>query len=177
MTNSDYFKMYGKLAKIPVISLEHMDPDGSTPDFIYVRPKWYLRYVNNLARLISTKYAMPYQNFNNILFNRMVNFAVSEQCTLKGIIDYEISKKLKKDYFFIPVFYSKQFVASLDAVFNTDYVELAKKVKDSTLKYLFITYGIPESSLKIEEIKRPWYNPIFNSKGISHLYSYKITVK
>lgn len=177
LTPSDHFRMYGKLAIIPILSLEHFTVDGPKPDFIYVRPRWYLRYVNNLAELLATKYSIPFDGLDNSVFKKMVSFATNHKCSLKGIIDFEISKRLGRNYFFIPVFYSTQVVASIDAVFMTNYIQAAKDVRDNTLRYLEEVYNITKDDIVVKEITRPWYNPITNVNEISYLYGYQLTIK
>jgi hypothetical protein len=62
--------MYGNT----VFSLEHAFTDGGYPDMIYLRPEWYLIYVQNLAWIISTKYNLEYSKLYLSLFIKMTNF-------------------------------------------------------------------------------------------------------
>ena len=126
---SDGFKMYGNNhfygIKLPNYTVEHaLSSDGSTPDYIWVRPQWYSFYVKNLAYIISQKFGLNYGRFNNQadVFERMINFVAKHKISMKGIIDYEIAKKLGKKEFYIPVFYAKinRPFAYVDANFKTD---------------------------------------------------------
>ena len=96
---------------------------------------------------------------------------------MKGIIDYEIAKKLGKKEFYIPVFYSKpnRVAASGDAIFNSDYLEIAKNAVENTKKYM-IEQGIPEKNIFVEEINN-WFNPKINKGGFFTTEAFKITIK
>lgn len=65
-------------------------------------------------------------------------FVSKNQCSIKGIIDYEIAKKMKKTKFYVPVLYSNssRIAASFDAVKNTDYYQTALDVVDKTKLYI-----------------------------------------
>ena len=136
---TDKYKMYGNnfLWVVP-FTFNHLYPDGPKPDFIYLRPKWYLIYVKNLAQLISAKYDTDPTALDFSLFEKMTRFASSNTCSLKGIIDYEISKKLNRDYVVIPAYYASiaDYAAYIDDAVLNDYSEIAKAVKDKTIKYI-----------------------------------------
>ncbi len=138
VNDTDKYIMYGKEENIFGITDDHAFSDGSFPDKIYLRPEWYLDYVKNLAWLLSTKYNLSTTNFDIKIFEKMTNFAVSNKCTLKGIIDYEIAKKIKKEKFYVPVLYSNpnRIAASFDAVKNTDYYQTAIEIVDKTKSYI-----------------------------------------
>ncbi|MDR7211930.1 fibronectin type III domain-containing protein [Flavobacterium piscis] len=137
VSETDKYIMYGG-EKYLGTTLDHAKSDGSFPDKIYLRPDWYLDYVKNLAWLLSMKYNLKDSNFDIKLFEIMTNFAVSNKCSLKGIIDYEIAKKMKKVKFYVPVLYSNpsRIAASFDAVKNTDYYQTALDVVDKTKLYI-----------------------------------------
>jgi hypothetical protein len=121
-------------------------------------------------------------NFDNSIFSKMVSFAKRKSCSLKGIIDYEVSKQLGKNYFFVPVFYgtTSHAVASADAVLNTNYIKVAEEIRDNSIEYLTSECGISKENIIVERVGRPWYNPIFTLKDggtISYLYAYKIIFK
>lgn len=130
----DKFKLYGDGG----YTTDHALVDKALPDYIYVRPKWYLSYVQNLSALLQYKYNDLTGVLDLSLFTSMVQFATTNTCSLKGIIDYEIAKKRGDAFFYIPVFYStaSRPAASYDAVFNTNYLKVAKDALESTKKYL-----------------------------------------
>ncbi len=136
---TDKFIMYGG-EKIPLLGItgDHNDSDKGYPDLIYMRPDWYLTYVQNLSWILATKYHKNLNNFDIDIFKKMVNFATANNCTMKGIIDYEIAKKRNKKEVIIPVFYSNpsRFFASYDAVINSDYYNTATEVVANTKKYI-----------------------------------------
>lgn len=103
----------------------------------------------------------------------MTNFAVSNKCKLKGIIDYEIAKILGHSNFFIPVFYSDitRPLASVDAIKNTDYLEEAKSALIFTVKYLK-EQGI--DGIDIEEVHKDLK---VNINGFYDLQGYKVSIK
>lgn len=130
----DKFKMYGgKFATI-----EHAFVDSTYPDLIYMRPEWYLSYVKNLAWVIATKYNLNELALDYSVFKKMVDFSIKRKCSLKGIIDYEISKKMNRKEVYVPVFYSKAGMpaASFDAIFLTDYYRTAKDAANQTREYI-----------------------------------------
>ncbi|URM35129.1 fibronectin type III domain-containing protein [Flavobacterium anhuiense] len=135
---TDKYIMYGGEKNILGITKDHAFSDGSFPDKIYLRPKWYLDYVKNLAWLLSAKYNLNGANFDIKIFEKMTTFAVSNKCSLKGLIDYEIAKKKQKTKFYIPVLYSNpnRIAASYDAVKNTDYYQTALDVVEKAKLYI-----------------------------------------
>jgi hypothetical protein len=159
----DKFKMYGDA----FYTLDHAATDGSLPDYIYIRPNWYLTYVKNLGVLISYKYNLNINRLDMSVFNQMVDFAKKNQCKLKGIIDFEISKILKSRYVIIPVYYPgvNRVLATADALLK-DYLDEANVVKDWTLKYMQ-DQGL--KNLKVKEIKES-----FRGSSIEKLKAYKI---
>lgn len=108
----------------------------------------------------------------------MINFGIKYKISLKGIIDYEIDQKLGLNYFYVPVFYGSEWSPGVvgDAL-STNYVQVARDVRDNSIKYLTEVEKIPVSKIVVEEIERPWYNPITNSEETSYLYAYKLTIK
>lgn len=130
----DKFVMYGRDG----YTNDHAFSDRSAPDFIYVRPQWYLTYVQNLYSLLNYKFNNLTGDLNITLFTKMVEFATANKCSLKGIIDYEIAKEREVNHFYIPVFYSKfnRLAASYDAVYNTNYLQVAKDARKFTEAYL-----------------------------------------
>lgn len=146
---SDKFKMYGG----GYFTTEHAFVDGANPDLIYIRPDWYLNYVKNLAWILALKFKLDFNKFNIIVFEKMTNFATENECSLKGIIDYEIAKKRGKREFYIPVFYSSptRLAASSDSTLNTNYLKTAKDAKEYTIKYMMYEGDYP-SPLEGKEI-------------------------
>lgn len=138
VNHTDKYIMYGGEKNILGITKDHAFSDGSFPDKIYLRPKWYLDYVKNLAWLLSAKYNLNGANFDIKIFEKMTTFAVSNKCSLKGLIDYEIAKKKQKTKFYIPVLYSNpnRIAASYDAVKNTDYYQTALDVVEKAKLYI-----------------------------------------
>lgn len=161
-------------------TFQHASTDVGYPDMIYLRPQWYFIYVQNLAWLIANKYNLEYSKLDLSLFNKMLDFLKrnqNEKPSMKGIIDYEIAISLGKKEFYIPVFYAElaRPLASYDGVINTDYLEIAKKIRDLTVKYIK-EQGIAEDKIIVEEISN-WMNPKFNKNSIFITEAYKITVK
>ena len=74
------------------------------------------------------------------------------------------------------VFYSKpnDLFASIDAVFYTDYLEVAKKSRDNSLKYIKDIYGITPK--KIETINHQ-KSEIMNINGFFKTKAFKITLR
>jgi len=139
---TDKFKMYGG----GYFTTDHMTADAGNPDMIYIRPDWYLNYVKNLAWLLALKFQLDFKKFDISVFEKMAKFATENQCSLKGIIDYEIAKKRGKKEFYIPVFYSspKRFFASGDSVLNSDYLQAAEDAKTRTISYMIIDDNWPK---------------------------------
>lgn len=155
---TDEFTMYGEHFSILGIIFNYtsdhaFSDDGSTPDYIYVRPQWYLSYVENLSKIIAYKFNLDPSRLDMSIFRRMVDFVSnpSRQCSMKGIIDFEISRIKNEKVFYIPVFYStiNHPIASADAVFKTNYYELAKESLNFTKEYMS-EQGIV--NIKVKEI-------------------------
>ena len=128
-----------------------MRSGGLKPDMIYIRPDWYLDYVKNLAWLISKKYNLKESNFKIKTFEKMTSFAISNKCSLKGIIDYEIAKIRNKKEVSIPVFYSTGIrAASIDAVYYSNYLKIAQDALKLTKKYIKQNGGIISNDGKEE---------------------------
>lgn len=165
---ADKFVMYGRDGATG----DHALSDGGAPDFIYVRPQWYLTYVKNLYTLLNYKFNNLTGDLDINVFNKMVEFASSNKCSLKGIIDYEIAKKLGKKTFYIPVFYSTQSraVAYMEAVFLTNYLQVAKNAVKKTKEYL-LQQGI---TVDVQEINGPLKR---TKEGVFTTLAYKITLK
>lgn len=172
---SSSFEMYGKDG----FTGEHFLTDKGYPDQIYLRPEWYYIYVQNLSWLISTKYGLDNSKLDLKVFDKMITFLKKysdRKPSLKGIIDYEIAKKLNKKTFYVPVFYASgdRFLAALDANVLTNYLQVAENVVSTTKNYL-IEQGISASDINVEEIKE------FQSNGpedmpINIVVAYKITI-
>ncbi len=135
---TDKFIMYGEKKDISGRTHDHFETDKGYPDLIYMRPEWYLYYVKNLAWLLSIRYNLDEKKLDVSVFEKMTRFVSRNKCSMKGIIDFEIAKIRKRKMFYIPVFYSspKRAMASVDAVFNTDYMNSAENAKDFTSKYM-----------------------------------------
>ncbi|MBE0393083.1 hypothetical protein BJQ96_02945 [Flavobacterium sp. PL0002] len=143
LKSSDKFILYGGKKKTVMwistgITGDHFETDAGYPDMIYMRPEWYLNYVKNLTWILAYRFKLNLKKFDISVFNEMVRFSVENKCSLKGIIDFEIAKKRNKNEVFIPVFYSKinRGWASIDAVYNTDYLDTANSVLSNTKKYI-----------------------------------------
>ncbi|KIQ16433.1 hypothetical protein RT99_20390 [Flavobacterium sp. MEB061] len=176
VSDTDKYIMYGQKENMFGITDDHAFSDGSFPDKIYLRPDWYLDYVKNLAWLLSAKYSLSTSNFDIKIFERMTTFAVSNKCSLKGIIDYEIAKKMKKVKFYVPVLYSNpnRIAASYDAVINTDYYKTALEVIDETKLYI-LKDGVYKN-IEVNPIKD--MNVKFNFKtGFFRTAAFEINLK
>lgn len=169
------FIMYGANG----LTDEHLSVDGGYPDMIYLRPNWYLIYVENLAWLIANKYNLEYSKLDLSLFNKMVNFLarnINKKPSMKGIIDYEIAKFLGKKEIYIPVYYanSPRILASIDGI-KTNYLQIAKNVLELTKKYI-VEQGVPSNNIMVEEINN-WINPKINIGGFYVTEAFKILLK
>lgn len=176
VNKTDKYIVYGGEKNILGITKDHAFSDGSFPDKIYLRPDWYLDYVSNLAWLLSKKYNLNSSGFDIKLFEKMTNFAVANTCSLKGIIDYEIAKKMQKTKFYVPVLYSNptRIAASYDAIINTDYYQTALDVVDKTK--LYISKDGIYKKLDITPIKD--MNVKYNSKtGFFRTAAFEINLK
>jgi hypothetical protein len=102
--------------------------------------------------------------------------ALAIRSSQRGVIDYEIAKKLNKKIVYVPVFYSEiiRVLASGDAVLNTNYLKIAKDIVDNTKKYL-MEQGISADNIKVEEIDN-WFNPKINRGGVFVTEAFKITI-
>lgn len=69
---------------------QHASIDGSLPDYIFVRPEWYLQYVKTLSGLLKYKYNLPGKIDENI-FKDMIKYTVDNKCSMRGVIDVEIA--------------------------------------------------------------------------------------
>ncbi|PWS28677.1 hypothetical protein DHW03_02185 [Pedobacter yonginense] len=150
---TDKFRMYGR----DFFTFNHFISDGGYPDLIYMRPDWYLSYVKNLSWIIAKKYNLDESKLDLNVFNKMIDFAKSERASLKGIIDYEIAKKLGAQEVYIPIFYAKSYmlIAMADAKWLTDYSAIAKKALALTQKYILMdgrkdVVGSLEVSIKMK---------------------------
>lgn len=94
--------------------------------------------MKNLAWILSYRFKLNLKKFDISVFEKMVQFAVENKCSLKGIIDFEIARKRAKNEVFIPIYYSKisRCWASIDAVYNTDYLGTAKSILANTKQYI-----------------------------------------
>lgn len=153
--------------------------DGGYPDMIYLRPDWHYIYVQNLSWIISTKYGLDNSKLDLSVFDRMINFLknhANEKPSMKGIIDYEIAKKLNEKTFYVPVFYASgdRLLALADATIMTNYLKVAKDIVSNTKIYL-LEKGISANDIKVEEISE------FQSNGpedmpVNVILAYKITI-
>ena len=171
---SDKFRMYGDrvIQMIPFTKEHFSTPEKSQPDYIWVRPRWYYLYVKNLAKILSLKYNIT-KPFDATVFEQMLGYASKNKSKLKGIIDYEIAKKLNKNYFIVPVFYAGDlFFANIDKLLFTDYMKEAKDAKDNALKY--IQSISPNAKIEVIEIKG---NMNLNSSCFYNTLAYKIYFK
>jgi hypothetical protein len=164
---SSDFIMYGRMG----LTDEHFSTDGGYPDQIYLRPDWYLVYVQNLSWLLSEKFKLEPSKFNFETFKKMVHFVSQHKCSMKGIIDYEIAKRLNKKTFYIPVFYSEptRIAAFFDATFVNNYMQIAKDVVENTKKYL-VTQGISVNQIRIDEIYK------YTKRQTRIIEAFKITI-
>ena len=95
---------------------------GTRPDKIFERPELYLNYVQDLANLISTKYSEGnIDGLDLCKFEEMVSFASTNQCSLIGIINYEIAAYTGENSFYVsqPLGYVPSKSAHLEHIENT----------------------------------------------------------
>jgi hypothetical protein len=160
------FVMYGSDG----YTTEHAFTDGGYPDLIYLRPNWYRIYVQNLAWLIATKYKLVLSKLDLIIFDKMINFVIRNKCSMKGIIDFEISKKLNKNEIYIPVYYAEanRVLASIDEL-KSDYFQIAKDVCEKTKEYM-IEQKINKGKIKVIEIHEKKIKVSVSSVGYASPY-------
>ncbi|RXM52231.1 MULTISPECIES: hypothetical protein [unclassified Chryseobacterium] len=168
------FVMYGRNG----FTLQHATTDDGYPDKIYLRPQWYFIYVQNLAWIIATKFSLDYSKLNLSLFNNMLNFLQKHQDkkpSMKGIIDFEISRFLNKRVFYVPVFYASgdRILASVDASI-TNYKEVANGVVELSQKYM-ADNGVSPERIKVEEVYNVSYINTHEPIQKIELIAYKIT--
>ncbi|MDI9358605.1 MAG: fibronectin type III domain-containing protein [Phycisphaerales bacterium] len=155
-TITDKFRMYGSpfLHTLGIqYTIDHAASDQAEPDYIYIRPNWYLSYVKNLAALIAYKF---HRNGNQLVINtfeRMINFASLYHCSLKGIIDYEIATLLHNNYVIIPIMnnLNQRFFGGLDLML-TDYEKVAKEASTNLQKYLVEFMKTPANKITTKPI-------------------------
>lgn len=173
---TDKYKMYGDKLFGMNYTTEHLTKHGAKPDFILVRPSWYLSYVENLAKLLAFKYKLDISKLDISVFEKMIEFAKTKgsQTTLKGIIDYEISKRLNKDYVIVPIYYSNQGVAIFDGLGFTgnDYFEIAENIVNNTKDYIKYIDGLTD--IKVSEVKKEKGNYIITIYGYHNTEAFKI---
>ena len=164
----DKFSMYGG----NYFTVQHALIDGSYPDKIYIRPDWYLNYVENLAWLIASKYNLNVDDLEIEVFKKMVNFVKLNKCSMRGIIDYEIAKKRDVNYIFVPVFYSNPWrvAASIDALINTNYYSEALKSTKLTVQYIRQDGRICEEP----EAQRTWNIKFSIKEGFFNTEAFKL---
>ncbi|MFD2240362.1 hypothetical protein ACFSMX_04870 [Flectobacillus roseus] len=132
---TDKFVLYGN----NTYTIDHGGSDGLLPDQVYIRPEWYKSYVKNLASLLATKYNLPLSNFNEKIFDQMVDYCVKNKCSMKGIIDYEIKRQLNLKILLIPIFQRPffRFFLNLD---GNDYVKIAEDASIRAQQYAYEYY-------------------------------------
>ncbi|GAA6765931.1 hypothetical protein AAFH68_18700 [Flavobacterium sp. CGRL1] len=150
LTNdSSNFIMYGEEG----YTGDHFKSDGGYPDQIFLRPDWYHIYVQNLSWLIASKYKLNNLLLNLSVFDKMINFIVRNECSMKGIIDYEIAKLRNEKVIYVPIYYADgKALATVDEVLN-DYETRAMNVVSYTVKYLG-EQGIPPSRITLTRTDR-----------------------
>jgi hypothetical protein len=180
---SDNFEMYGNEPvkmfgfKLFRYTFQHMIEDKAMPDFIYVRPKWYLTYVQNLAHLLSVKFGLSISRLDLKKFEQMVGYITPKNITMKGIIDYEIAKAIRQTYVDVPVFYASQthLIATADAMIWTNYSNIAKQVVVNTKAYMS---EVDNRSIKRVEEKRKTVSIVNPQTGgvskVSYIITYRI---
>jgi hypothetical protein len=153
-------------------TVQHALIDGSYPDKVYMRPDWYLNYVENLAWLIANKYNLNIGNLEIDVFEKMVSFVKLNKCSMRGIIDYEIAKKRHANHIFVPVFYSNPWrvSASIDATINTNYYAEALKSAKFTLDYIRKDGRICEGF----EAQRTWNIKFSIKEGFFNTKAFKL---
>lgn len=169
--DSKDFIMYGEDG----YTLDHFESDGGYPDQIYLRSEWYRIYVQNLAWLFSIKFKLNIAKLDLNTFDRMISFVLKERCSMKGIIDFEITKKLNRKEVYVPVFYSNpvRVFASADAVVMNNYLKIAEGIVGKTKKYI-VEHGA--SVKKVEKIKSSLWLVKFNKDGFFVTEAFKITI-
>ncbi|NKI28496.1 fibronectin type III domain-containing protein [Arenibacter sp. 6A1] len=160
----DSIKMYGKpitgfrekiVAKLSEIyfghklhTCEHKFPDGLTPDLIAKRPNWYIKYVRNLAMIISLKFNLDknlnykFQNENIKLFEELSLYAQQHNISLIGIMNYETAKWLynnsnkNEEYFSFYVPFARGKLAVQNREAHEKHIKNTKRyLKDKNIKF------------------------------------------
>jgi len=128
------------------ITAEHFIVDGSKPDMIGIRPKWYLEYVHNAAELIALKYNVNPSKIDFNLFKNLSNYASKYNVSLIGIIDYHVAKLENKKQFIVPRFIGNgSYLSNSAADTNDKYLERVKNIEDY-LKRNKIKYKIKRNT-------------------------------
>lgn len=134
ITPESKFKMYGTKDFL-FMTTEHAFTDGLWPDRIFLRPEWYLTYVQNLSILLKMKFNLS-GNLDLNTFKQMTNFVVENKKSMKGVIDYEISRFNKEKYVEIPIFQTSVMHPAAAAIFiNYDFDAEAKIAVDLATLY------------------------------------------
>ena len=105
-------RMYGKINKFFQFlhinfTIEHNyaeETDGQTgtrPDQIYERPPLFLKYVNNVAKMMASKYNKDLDCFDINKFKELTEYAVANKISLLGIMNYEVAKMQGENMFFV----------------------------------------------------------------------------
>lgn len=128
-------------------TFQHGATDGLFPDQIYIRPDWFISYVKNLSTLLKIKYNLS-GNLDLEVFNRMVQYTTKNKISMKGVIAYEIKRKLNQPILEIPIFQRPHDRILLD-LDNTDYEVVALSAKDWAEAYAFEFYDkLPKKEVK-----------------------------
>lgn len=140
---TDNFRMYGN----EFYTFQHGATDGLFPDQIYIRPDWFITYVKNLTTLLKIKYNLS-GSLDLGVFNQMVQYTTENKISMKGIIAYEIKRKLNQPVLEIPIFQRlhDRILLNLD---NTDYETIAISAKEWAIAYAFTYYNhLPQFDIK-----------------------------
>ncbi|WP_435356912.1 hypothetical protein [Emticicia sp. SJ17W-69] len=128
------FRMYGE-RNLLIETSEHGTVDGLWPDQIFLRPEWYLTYVQNLATLLKIKFNLKGE-LDLPVFKQMTDFAVKNKKSMKGIIDFEIARFNNHNYVEIPIFHTSIMHPVAAMIFrNYDYEAETKIATDLAISY------------------------------------------
>lgn len=117
------------------------------PDQIYLRTDWYLTYVKNLSSLLKIKYNLN-GNIDLSIFERMTQYCEKHKISMKGIIEYEIKRKLDIPVLEIPIFQRPEHRVFLN-LDETDYEHVALSAKNWAIAYAFEFYNVlPQREIK-----------------------------
>jgi hypothetical protein len=124
---------------------------GVTPDKIGLRPELYLKYVKELSTIMGIVFEKNTDNIDMTTFKKLANYAKQKtkndvDFSLRGIFNYEVSKKIGNKTFYIPFEQGEDLLSLI--VQNKSLHE--KHISD-TIYYLLNYEKISKQNIKIRK--------------------------